>query len=252
VTIAAGNIKAGTLTTMVKAQAVETGEQYNGFLPGQINQLVSWHSPFLVTVTNVTTSGGGALVESDEHLRARIWFTPESFSTAGPKEAYMYWAGSANPDIIDVSVWSDAAHAGQVYVYPLMKGGQLPTQAVLDQVYAKCNADDIRPLTDQLFVQSPIISDFTATVEFWIDKANGQFEDKLRDAVMQAYTDWVSWQSSKIGLDINPSKLDQMMVDAGAKRTNIISPAFTVVDAQTLAVCDQPASLCTYMGLEEK
>jgi phage-related baseplate assembly protein len=246
------NIQAGTLTTTVKAKAVASGEKYNHLVPGQINQLVSWNSPFLVNAVNITTSGGGASVESDDHLRARIWFTPESFSTAGPKEAYMYWAGSANPSIIDVSVWSAPEVAGQVYVYPLMTNGQLPDQEVIDQVYAKCNADDIRPLTDQLFVQAPTASGFVATVEFWIDKANARFEDSLRDAVYKAYEDWILWQSSKIGLDINPSKLDQMMVDAGAKRTNIISPVFTVIDAKHLAICDIPNSLCTYKGLEEK
>jgi phage-related baseplate assembly protein len=251
-TSAAANIPAGSISVTVGAKALETGETYNGLVAGQINQLVSWKSPFLVSVTNTDTSGGGASVEADPHLRARIWMAPESFSTAGPKEAYMYWAASANPDIIDVSVWSDAAHAGQVYIYPLMTGGTLPDEAVLDQVYATCNADDIRPLTDQVFVQSPIVSDFVATVEFWIDKTKAQFEDDTRNAVMTAYENWVSWQSSKIGLDINPSKLDQMMVDAGAKRTVITSPVFTVIDAQTLAVCDRPASLCTYMGLEEQ
>jgi phage-related baseplate assembly protein len=251
-TVATAIIPAGSLTVGIKGQATTAGADHNGFVAGQINQLVSWNSPFLVSVTNTDTSAGGADVESDDHFRARIWMAPESFSTAGPKEAYEYWAASANPDIIDVSVWSDASVAGQVYIYPLMKGGQLPTQAVLDQVYATCNADDIRPLTDQVFVQAPTPSTFVATVQFWIDKANAQFESTMIPAIQSAYQDWLSWQSSKIGLDINPSKLDQMMVDAGAKRTVITSPIFTVLDEKTLAVCDTVNSTCTYEGLEEK
>ena len=101
------------------------GEAANGLVAGQINQLVSWSSPFLVNVTNTVTSSGGADIESDDHLRARIWMAPESFSCAGPYGAYEYWAASANPDIIDVCVWSNPPNAGKVYIYPLMKDGAL-------------------------------------------------------------------------------------------------------------------------------
>ena len=150
-----GIILPGGLTIDLPAMAVTAGAAANGLVAGQINQLVSWSAPFLVSVTNTVTTAGGADIESDDHLRARIWMAPESFSVAGPYGAYEYWAASANPDIIDVSVWSDPPHAGKVYIYPLMKDGRLPTQAVLDQVYAVCNADRIRPLTDQVFVQAP-------------------------------------------------------------------------------------------------
>jgi phage-related baseplate assembly protein len=140
-----GIIQPGGISIDLNAQSVEAGAIANGLVAGQINQLVQWSSPFLINVTNTTTSSGGADVESDDHLRARIWMAPESFSVAGPYGAYEYWAASANPEIIDVSVWSDAAHAGQVYIYPLMIGGRWPTQAECDQVYAICNATGLGP-----------------------------------------------------------------------------------------------------------
>src|SRR5258705_1786751 len=244
-------ISAGATFADVNATAVEIGSVANGFVAGQINGLVQWSAPFLVTAANITTSGGGSDVEEDDHYRARIWMAPESFSTAGPKEAYEYWAASANSNISDVSVWSDAAHAGQVYVYPLMTGGVLPDSNVIAQVYAKCNADDIRPLTDQLFVQAPIINQVTANMEYWIDNANAQFEASIMAAVQAAFQDWITWQSSEIGLDIVPSKAIQKMIDAGAKRVAVTTPVFTVIDEKTLAVID-PASVLTYGGLEEK
>jgi len=245
------NIVAGTTNASGPAQALVAGAAGNGFVAGQVNLLVQWSAPFLTTVTNTTTSGGGADAEDDDHYRARIWMAPESFSVAGPKEAYEYWAASANPDIIDVSVWSDATVAGQVYVYPLMTGGQLPDQTVIDQVYATCNADDIRPLTDQLFVQAPATNTVTANVEFWIDSAKAQFESTLVVDCQNAFQAWITWQSSEIGLDIVPSRLIQMLVDAGAKRVVVTTPPFTVIDEKTLAVIG-PASICTYGGLEEK
>jgi phage-related baseplate assembly protein len=251
-TTAEGTIKAGSVSVDVPAKAMEAGSALNGLVVGQISLLVSWHAPFLVSVSNTTVSSGGSDLESDDHLRARIWMAPESFSTAGPKEAYESWAASANNDIMDVSVWSAPEVAGQVYVYPLMTGGKLPDQAVLDEVYAILNADKIRPLTDQVFVQAPLTYTYDPSVQFWITAANAQFSADIEAAVMAAYQGYIEWQRSKIGRDVNPSKCDQLLIDAGAKRTNIPGSAaflYHVLDEKTLAVED-PAATCTYEGLE--
>jgi phage-related baseplate assembly protein len=250
-----GIILPGNLTIDLPATAVNEGSAGNGLLVGQVNQLVSWSAPFLVTVSNITTTSGGADLESDDHLRARIWMAPESFSCAGPYGAYEYWAASANPNISDVNVWSDPAHAGQVYIYFLMEGGRLPTQAECDQVYAVCNADRIRPLTDQVFVQPPIaVTSAGCLVKYWIKSSDGQFSNDIQAKVEQAFADYLTWQKTKIGRDINPSKCDQMLVEAGAKRTDISEGTstfeFTVVGPQNVAVLTGPA--LTYMGLEEE
>jgi phage-related baseplate assembly protein len=254
-TTAEGTILPGGTTIDLPATAVIAGSAANGLLSGQVNQLVSWSSPFLVTVTNTVTTSGGADTETDDHFRARIWMTPESFSCAGPYGAYEYWAASANPNISDVSVWSDAAHAGQVYIYPLMEGGRLPTQAECDQVYAVCNADRIRPLTDQVFVQAPLnVTSAGCVIKYWIKTKDGQFSNDIQAKVQQAFADYLVWQKSKIGRDINPSKADQMIVDAGAKRTNISETSctfeFIVVNPQSIAVLTNPT--LTYMGLEDE
>lgn len=213
-----GTIMPGNVVIDLPAISVQEGSVANGLVVGQINRLVSWHSPFLVSVTNISTTSGGADVETDDHFRARIWMTPESFSCAGPYGAYEYWAASANPNISDVSAWSDAAHAGQVYIYFLMEGGRLPTPDECEQVYAVCNADRIRPLTDQVFVQPPTQKIFGGQIKYWIRTADEQFSNDIQTKVTQAFNDYRVWQTTSIGRDINPSKADQMIVEAGAKR----------------------------------
>lgn len=247
-----GLVLVGQTTISLPAKAVVSGSSENGFVAGQINQLVSWNSPFLVSASNTTTSSGGSNTETDDHLRARIWMAPESFSVAGPYGAYEYWAASANPDIMDVSVWSDIAHAGQVYIYPLMTGGRLPTQAECDQVYAVCNDSYIRPLTDQVFVQPPAALEYIIDCDYYIKTSDGQFAGSIEEACTNAYNDFITWQSSKIGRDINPSKLDQMLVDAGAKRTVIRYPTFVALSAEEIAVVNKVSSRLNYMGLEEE
>jgi phage-related baseplate assembly protein len=247
-------IYSGSTFADVSADAVETGVHSNGFVPGQINQLVRWNAPFLVSVTNLTISSGGADKEVDDHFRARIWMAPESLSTAGPREGYEYWAASANPDIMDVSVWSAPEVAGQVYVYPLMTGGRLPTVDECNQVYAICNDDRIRPLTDQVFVQPPIIFNYVPAVQYWIKTRDSQFSADIQTKVQSAYRDYIAWQRSKIGRDVNPSVCDRKLIEAGAKRTDIPGSTtflFSVLDAKTLAI-ETDANLLAYAGLEDE
>jgi phage-related baseplate assembly protein len=253
-TIQEGTIPAGGTAIDLPAEATAPGASHNGLVAGQINQLVSWRAPFMVAVVNMITSSGGTDIESDEHLRARIWMAPESFSCAGPYGAYEYWAATANADIIDVSVWSDPAHAGEVYIYPLMKDGEMPSATVIDQVYAVCNADRIRPLTDHVFVQVPIAVNATCTVKYWIKTKEERFEDEIKDRCEQAFADYLYWQKTKIGRDITPSKCDQLLINAGAKRTDISEPTSNfeniVVNSQSIAVLASPSLI--YMGLEDE
>lgn len=243
----------GDLTIDLPAIAVASGELANGLVAGQITQLIQWSSPFLVSVTNTIISSGGSDEEDDDHLRARIWMAPESFSVAGPYGAYEYWAASANPNIIDVSVWSDPPNAGKVFIHPLMEGGRLPTQAELDQVYAICNADRIRPLTDQVLVSAPVVQSYNCTVKYWIKESDDKFAEDIQVKCDQAYANYLFWQKTKIGRDINPSKCDQLLVEAGAKRTDIseaTSPfEFAVVDEKSIAQ-ESIGSQLMYMGLE--
>lgn len=253
ITTQAGTISPGSTQIDLPAEAVDAGALANGLVPGQINALVSWNSPFLVQVTNVIPSAGGTNLEDDDHFRARIWMAPESLSTAGPQGAYEYWAASANSEIIDVSVWSDPAHAGQVFIHPLMTNGRFPTTEELDQVYAVCNADRIRPLTDQVFVQAPVGHNYAPNVKYWIKRADERFLGDIQTKVQAAFFDYLSWQATKIGRDINPSKCDEMLVSAGAKRTDIpgsSSFVFVALDQKTIGVAVSP--LLTYMGLEDE
>jgi phage-related baseplate assembly protein len=247
-------IYAGNLSIDLPAKAVVPGEAANGLVAGQINQLVQWSSPFLVSVSNTVVSSGGTDIETDDHFRARIWMAPESLSTAGPQGAYEYWAASANPDIMDVSVWSDPPNAGKVYIYPLMDGGRLPTQAECDEVYATCNADNVRPLTDQVFVQAPTVITYTPVVSYWVKTADQAFLADIQSKCNAAFQDYLTWQKTKIGRDVNPSKLEQMLLDAGAKRTDISAAGstfeFVVVDQRSVAG-DSGAAL-NYQGLEDE
>ena len=238
-TVESVEIPAGETEISVTAQCTVTGEIGNGYIEGQIKRLVD-PFPYEMTVINTTTSYGGSDVENDENFRERIQLAPESFSTAGSIGAYEFFARSAHSDIIDVAIIgpaeSDTVPPGHVYVYPLMTGGVLPTQEILDAVFEICNSEDKRPDTDFLHVVSPEIVSYNLNVKYWIDRKRATQATQIQLAVSNAVQDWITWQKTKLGRDINPSELNHRMIAAGAKRTEIISPDFQVLELWQVAV----------------
>jgi phage-related baseplate assembly protein len=122
------------------------------------------------------------------------------------------------------------------------------------EVYNTCNADNFRPLTDQVFVQPPIIYNYTPAVKYWIKTSHSQFSNDIQAQVEKAYAEYIAWQRGKIGRDVNPSQCDQRLCAAGAKRTDIPGSAtflFESLDAKTVAI-ETAVNLLTYEGLEDE
>lgn len=228
-------ILAGNTMTTVKATCQTTGVAGNGFLPGEINNIVD-PIAYVASITNTTTSAGGADQEEDDAYRERIHESPERFSTAGPTGAYEYWAKSANSAIIDVTVYSPSA--GVVEIRPLLDGGKIPGQEVLDVVDSILNKDTVRPLTDQVQVKAPEPVSYDISLTYYSDR--GASESTVKDAVTQAITGYELWQSAKIGRDINPSRLiaDVMSVP-GVKRIVVASPVYTELTNIQVAQADK-------------
>ncbi len=242
-------IPAGERYVEVTAQCTLAGTQGNGYIAGQIRRLVD-PFPYEMTVANVTESYGGTDIENDENYRERIQEAPESFSVAGPTGAYEYFARSAHQGIIDVAIIGPPEiPPGNVNIYPLMIGGDMPTQEILEAVYDVCNAEDKRPDTDFVHVLAPEPVEYELKVSYWIDRKRATQAAMIQKAVEEAVTGWITWQRSKLGRDINPSELNHRMVAAGAKRTEIISPEFVVLEPHQLAV--MTAKSLTLGGLED-
>ena len=250
-TTEAVEIPAGDTEVEVTAECTLSGIQGNGYVAGQIKMLVD-PFPYEMAVENVTESYGGSDIENDENFRERIQFAPESFSAAGPLSAYRYFARSAHQDIIDVGLpyMSDEDfEPGHVDLYILMKNGELPSDEILEKVLEICNADDVRPLTDYVTASAPEIVNFDLNVTYFIDRANATQSTQIQTAVENAIKTWITWQRSKLGRDLNPSELNHRIIAAGAKRAEIVSPAFRTVKYKELAI---PSSqTITFGGLED-
>jgi phage-related baseplate assembly protein len=72
----------------------------------------------------------------------------------------------------------------------------------------------------------------------------------IQAAVERAVADWILWQRSKIGRDITPSKLVQLVMEAGAKRVSVHAPAYKELKYKELSIIDDPPEII-YGGLED-
>lgn len=246
-TTTATEIPAESLSVEVTAQALTAGAAGNGFLPGQITQLVD-PRPGVTAVANTTTSLGGSDAETDSSLRERIQLSPESFSIAGPRLAYVFWVKSTHQDILDASVYSPTP--GVVDIRVLATGGVLPSEELLEAVREQLTDAKRRPLTDQVLVAAPEVVTFDLILHWWVPQPQAALAAQIQAAVASAVDGWVTWQRSKIGRDINPSELTRRVMAAGAKRVAITSPAFLVLTPTQVA---QPGALSViYGGVEDE
>jgi phage-related baseplate assembly protein len=247
-TVANAEIPIGGITTDVLAQCAVAGVMGNGFLPGQIKTMVQ-PLPYMQDAVNITASAGGSDVEDDEAYVERIRLSKVGFSVAGPTDAYIYWARTANAGIIDVAATSPTP--GVVDIRILMKNGELPTPEINADVLANLSAKNRRPLTDEVGVSAPTSVNYSIDIQYWIDSSDSIKSQTIQAAVNAAVQKYILWQRSKIGRDINPDELLVMVKNAGAKRAKINSPAFAVV-SNTAVAREIGEPVISYQGTENE
>lgn len=239
-------IEAGITSGDGSATCLAKGELGNGYIAGQLKTLVD-PVPYVDSVANITTSEGGAEVQDDDSYREDIRLAPEHFSTAGPDGAYVYYAKRASSKISDVTVWSP--EAGKVEVRPLLAGGELPGEEMLQQVKATLNDKTVRPLTDNISVLAPEQVSYSINLTYYIASDNKAQATAIQNVVNAAVDDYVLWQKSRLGRDINPSELIVRVMAAGAKRVAVTAPAFTATTDTQVAVCS--TKTVTLGGIED-
>jgi phage-related baseplate assembly protein len=245
-TDAAAVIPGGSLSVTVPVTCTVTGSVGNGYIPGQLDILVD-SVPYVASVSNTTTTQGGSDLQSDLSLAETVFASPSGYSVAGPASAYDYFTRKFSSDVIDTNPTSPSACVVDLYV--LLSGGTLPQSTFLSELAAYL--EPYRPMTDQLTCLAPTVTNYTIAGTYYIDPSNASQAATIQSAVQLAISAFITWTQSKIGRDIIPDMLTTMMVNAGAKRFPLTSPAFTSVSPTAIAVALTPATpLVIYGGLD--
>ncbi len=240
-------IPPGTLSGEVPAICKEEGTKGNGYGVGELKTMVD-PVAYVESVENITVTEGGADLESDANLAERIYLAPSSWSTAGPDDAYKYWTKTYDAAISDVRVYSP--EPGIVEIYFLLQNGQLPDKAMTDGLEKFLSEEDVRPLTDKVVVLAPEPDYYKIDLTYYINVSDRNRAAVIQEQVDTAIREYVIWQKTKIGRDINPDQLRSRIIAAGAKRVEVRSPTYKTIPKSSVAILAGAAEVI-YGGVED-
>lgn len=119
--------------------------------------------------------------------------------------------------------------AGEVDIYVLMDDGEIAGDEIKAAVLDACTGRTVRPLTDNVEVKDPETVGYEIDMTYYIKRQSSGNSAAIASAVEEAVERYKAWQSEKLGRDINPSKLTEMVMETGVKRVDIRKPVYTVL-----------------------
>lgn len=163
--------------------------------------------------------------ESDHEFRRRIQLSPEGYTTAGSKGSYEFHALGADAQVRDAQAITPAP--GQVTVYVLAREGNGEATPELQQVVEETlSADAIRPMTDQVSVQSVAVTEYTVSAK--LTTFSGPDAEVIRQAAVEAINDYVN-QQHRIGFDITLSGIYAALHQEGVQNVTLTSPTDSLI-----------------------
>ena len=170
------------------------------------------------------------VLESDSDLRFRVQISLEGISTAGPVGAYVFHALKL-ASVKDVAVESPTPGAVRVTILSQNNNG-VPTTTELNAVAAALNAQDVRPLTDNVTVQAATIVTYAITATIYVP-AGPDAAVVLANckAAVEAY----AAARFRIGADINLSGIYAALHQPGVDKVVLTSPVSNIDVSSTQA-----------------
>lgn len=185
------------------------------------------------------------VLESDERLRRRVLLKPESFSSAGPAGAYVYYALTADPTLRDATAVS--LSPGNVTVTLMAsQSNPTPTNGQLAAVAIALSADDARPLTDVVSVLPPSIVNVAVVAELTIYP--GPDGNIVRQKAIDQLNAFLM-SNAYLGRNLPRSAIFSRLHVEGVMGVNLISPAADVVIDQREAIAITSVSV-TVTGVD--
>lgn len=184
-----------------------------------------------------------ATYESDADLRYRTQLALEGLSTAGPVGSYIYHALKVE-GVKDVGVQGPPdTSPGDVLVTILSETGNGTADSnLIAAVNDALNAEDVRPLTDQVTVQSASVQTYTVIATLYVSP--GPDPEIVRQSALASMQAFVAAQH-KVGADIRLSALYAALHVGGVDRVTLSAPGVT-----TDLVCSAvQAPFCTSITL---
>ncbi|MGH7462214.1 MAG: baseplate assembly protein, partial [Longimicrobiales bacterium] len=168
---------------------------------------------------------------SDTDLRMRIQLAPQGFSVAGPSGAYRSHALGADGRVLDALASSPVPCQVLVTILSREGNGQAD-QSLVDAVTAVLGSDDVRPLTDEVIVQSAQIVPYN--VRATIYTLPGPDSSVVLSEAWARLGAYVA-ETHRIGREVTLSGLYASLHVDGAERVELLEPLANVQATKTQA-----------------
>lgn len=167
-----------------------------------------------------------AVMESDAALRRRAQLALEGYTSAGSVGAYEFHARSADGRVADVSVVSPNSGVVQLTILSSLGDGT-PAGDLIAAVVDAVNADEVRPLCDNVVVVAPTIVPYAITADLEIPVGP---DASLVLAAAQTAVEAYAAEVHALGATVALSGLHAALHQAGVRRVLLTQP---VADIQT-------------------
>lgn len=241
-------IPIGALYADIRATCTTGGKLGNIYAAGEIKYLVD-PVPMVDRAVNITASEGGTDKESEDDLKEEIYVAPDGYTSGGSNPAYEKMARDYNTAISDVV--ASTTKPCEVNIICLLENGEIPGDEFLSGLQEYMMQPGRKMLTDKVFALAPAKKEFEVSFTYWINNSDKDKAGVIGREVGKAVEEYVLWQRSRIGRDINPDELQRRIMAAGAKRMRITKPAFTVVNDLEVACPVDADPVIVYGGLED-
>ena len=172
-------------------------------------------------------------LESDEDYLRRMLLAPDGWSTAGPRDGYVYHALSADPNVKDATAITPAPTEVTITVLS-REGDGTSGQALLDAVEEAASAEETRPQTDLVTAQSAVIKTYEVIASLEINPgpdpevARAEAEKRI-----EAFTE----EHHRLGVGVvRDAALAELYVE-GVRRVNLNLSADIECDDTEAAYC---------------
>ncbi|TMN89484.1 baseplate protein [Pseudoalteromonas phenolica] len=170
------------------------------------------------------------LDEDEERFRKRIPLSLESYSMAGTSGAYEYHSFKADKRVKDVFVESSAPGVVDVYIL----ASQINMSAeIKDKVKSWLNSEDIRPITDQVFVHLANVE--TQTIKAAIHLSKHASEESVKLEIYKALDVFIA-EHYKLGKEIPYSAVVDALHQSGVRKVKLLSPSEDLIPDDKTAI----------------
>ena len=175
-----------------------------------------------------------AVMESDDSLRERVQMAMEGLSVAGPRNAYIFHARSADGRVADASATSPSPAEAVVTVQSALGNGTASAE-LLAIVAAYLSDEDRRPVADRLTVQSATVINYTVTAVLHLNTVGPEAEAIRAEAEARLVA--LVTKRRRLGMSVHRSALDAALHIEGVRKVELIDWADVVATEAQAPYC---------------